>query len=416
MDAKPNEVKIAITGLRLKMYVSRLDRPWIETPFIFEGLFVETADQLSRLQALCRYVYVDPARGLRPEGRYVQSDEAAATAPRAAFQSEFARLNTTSWPEKATVEAEMPVANAVRQQLEHGIEGMMNDLRAGRELDMGTLREGVGAMIDSVTRNPSAFLWLKAIRKKSSYAYQHALGSSVWAASFGRHLGMNREEINDLAFAGLLFDVGKTTLPGELLERTAVFDDADRELMRTHVQASIDILERTPGVSKRTIQAVATHHERHDGTGYPKGMRGAQIPIFGRLIGLIDSYDAMTTARPHAPGRSPHQAVMELYNARDSLFQADLVEQFIQTCGVYPTGSLVELSDGRVGVVTAVHELKRLRPNVMLLLDADKKPLREFVPIDLGQLGPDENGVLLTVRRGLPEGAHGVDTSELFLD
>lgn len=416
MEAKANEVKITINGLRLKMYVARLDRPWIETPFIFEGLFVETADQLSRLQALCRYVYVDPTRGLRPEARFVQAEESPGTEARATFQSEIARLHTTSWPEAATVEAELPVANTVRLQLEHGIEGMMNDLRAGRDIDMATLREGVGAMIDSVTRNPSAFLWLKAIRKKSSYAYQHALGCSVWAASFSRHLGMNREEINDLAFAGLLFDVGKTTLPSELLEKTTDFDAGDHDLMRTHVQASIDILEHTPGVSKRTIQAVATHHERHDGTGYPKGMRGSQIPIFGRLIGLIDSYDAMTTARPHAPGRSPHQAVMELYNARDSLFQADLVEQFIQTCGVYPTGSLVELSDGRVGVVTAVHELKRLRPNVMLLLDADKQPLREFVPIDLGMLGPDESGNLLTIRRGLPEGAHDIDPAELFLD
>ncbi|MBS0212088.1 MAG: DUF3391 domain-containing protein [Proteobacteria bacterium] len=416
MDAKPNEVKIAINGLQLRMYVTRLDRPWIETPFVFEGLFVENAEQLARLRALCRYVYVDINRGLTPDARYVQNEAAARAAERQVFVSEFARLNTTSWQTTATVEAELPEAEQAHQHLEHGIEQMMSDLRDGRELDMSRLREGVGAMIDSVTRNPSAFVWLKAIRKKSGYAYQHALGSSIWAASFGRHLGMNREEIDDLTFAGLLFDVGKTTLPNELLEKTCAFDASDHDAMRGHVQAGVEILERTPGVSKRTVEAVATHHERHDGSGYPRGMRGANIPIFGRLIGLIDSYDAMTTNRPHAHGRSPHQVVMELYNARDTLFQADLVEQFIQTCGVYPTGSLVELSDGRVGVVTAVHDLKRLRPSVMLLLDADKKRLPDFVALDLSTVENDEHGRLLTIRRGLPEGAHGIDPSELFLD
>ncbi|MBS0193077.1 MAG: DUF3391 domain-containing protein [Proteobacteria bacterium] len=416
MDAKPNEVKIAINGLQLRMYVTRLDRPWIETPFVFEGLYVETADQLARLRSLCRYVYVDTQRGLAPDARYVQNEATARAAERQAFVSELASLNTTSWPATAKVEAELPVAERAHEHLEHGIEQMMSDLHAGRELDLRRLREGVGAMIDSVTRNPSAFVWLKAIRKKSGYAYQHALGCSVWAASFGRHLGLNREEIDDLAFAGLLFDVGKTTLPGELLLKAGAFDDAERETMRGHVRAGVEILERTDGVSKRTVEAVATHHERHDGSGYPRGMRGAAIPIFGRLIGLIDSYDAMTTHRPYAQGRSPHQVVMELYNARDTLFQADLVEQFIQTCGVYPTGSLVELSDGRVGVVTAVHDLKRLRPSVMLLLDADKQRLPDFVALDMSVVESDANGRLLTIRRGLPEGSHGIDPSELFLD
>ncbi|MBS0456330.1 MAG: DUF3391 domain-containing protein [Proteobacteria bacterium] len=415
MEAKSNEVKIAIAGLRQGMYVSRLDRPWIESPFMFEGLMVSNEGLLARVQALCKYVYVDIARGARPDARFVQV-EATPAAQRGVFLSEFAALRSTTWTVKSDVEEELPVAEKAHHHLERGIEEMMTDLHAGRELEMGRLREGVGAMIDSVTRNPSAFAWLKAIRKKSSYAYQHALGCSVWAASFGRHLGMNREEIDDLAFAGLLFDVGKTRLPSDLLEKSGPFEDSDHQQMRVHVRASVEILEHTPGITPRTLQAVASHHERHDGSGYPKGLKGATIPIFGRLIGLIDSYDAMTSTRPYAAARSPHQAVMELYNTRDGLFQADLVEQFIQTCGVYPTGSMVELSDGRVGVVTAVHDLKRLRPSVMVLLDADKRPLPEFLALDMSQIEADAQGRLLTIRRGLPEGSHGIDPAELFLD
>jgi hypothetical protein len=138
--------------------------------------------------------------------------------------------------------------------------------------------------------------------------------------------------------------------------------------------------------------------------------------MFGRIMGIIDSYDAMTGPRPHARARSPHQAVMELYEGRDRLYQAELVEQFIQTCGIYPTGSLIELTDGRVGVVTAIHALKRLRPSVMLLLDEGKQPLIEFRSLDLSEHTEDSEGRVLNVKCSLPPGAYGVDITELFLD
>jgi hypothetical protein len=130
----------------------------------------------------------------------------------------------------------------------------------------------------------------------------------------------------------------------------------------------------------------------------------------------VDSYDAMTSARPYAPARSPHQAVMELYEARDRLFQAELVEQFIRVCGVYPTGSLVELTDGSVGVVTAVNSLRRLRPCVLLLLDVDKQPLAEFRNLDLSATLVDARGEPLGIHGSLPHGAYGIDRSMLFLD
>jgi len=415
MAHNPHEVRISVAGLGLRMYVSRLDRPWLETPFLLEGLLVDSQDDLAKLKAVCQFVYVDVTRGARPDARFIEPD-APDPAKQGGPRNDIASLNTTVWAVSAPFEAELPKAEKVHKTLETGIEEMMSDLHGGRELDMQKLKEGVEAMIDSVTRNPSAFVWLKAIKKKSNYAYQHALGSSVWAASFGRHLGLSRDELGDLAFAGLLFDVGKTLIPEELLEKPGPFTPEEHAQMRQHVQAGIEILERTPGVPPRTIQAVATHHERHDGSGYPHGLQGSQIPIFGRIIGLIDSYDAMTSNRPYAAGRSPHQAVMELYHSRDRMFQADLVEQFIQTCGVYPSGSLVELSDGRVGVVTAVHDLKRLRPRIMILLDANKAPMPEFHSIDMSVVLNDAQGQPLNIKRGLPEGAFGIDPAELFLD
>jgi HD-GYP domain-containing protein (c-di-GMP phosphodiesterase class II) len=185
--------------------------------------------------------------------------------------------------------------------------------------------------------------------------------------------------------------------------------------VREHVRHGLDILELTPGLPPRIAEIVATHHERHDGSGYPNGLAGSQIPIFGRIVGVVDSYDAMTSVRPYAKSRSPHEAVNELYQQRGKLFQPELVEQFIQNCGIYPTGTLVELSNGQVAVITDVHSLKRLRPRVMLLLDVDKLPLKQFRELDLGEVELDEQGSPRVVKRGLPIGAYGLDPVELFL-
>lgn len=205
-------------------------------------------------------------------------------------------------------------------------------------------------------------------------------------------------------------------LPDELLRKTAQLDADELREARRHVGYGLEMLGTQVGLSERLLEAVATHHERHDGSGYPQGLRGSDIPMFGRILGLVDSYDAMTSQRPYAATRAPHQAVAALYEQRGRLYQPELVEQFIQACGIYPTGSLVELSDGRVGVVIAVHSLRRLRPTLMLLLDAGKRPLPRFERLDLSRIELDAEGNPLLVRQGLPAGAFGLDAHELFLD
>ena len=425
MNASTKEFKIGVQGLRVGMYVARLDRPWLTTRFAFEGFVLTSEEDLREICRLCQFVYVDASRGLSPDPRYLQLDAvepASGSAPgRAApveAKLEYNALRKKVWKNTTSFDEELPQAKAVQSQIKENISEVMQDLQEGRNLQLDKLRDGVNAMVESITRNPSAFNWLKEIKRKDNYAYHHALACSVWAASFGRHLGLDREEIGELTLSGLLFDVGKTRVESQVMVSRKPYDDDDHQTMRKHVQYGLDILSEAEGVgvSERILQAVATHHERHDGSGYPHGLKNGSIPMFGRILGLIDSYDAMTSIRPHMNSRSPHQAVMQLYEARDKLFQSELVEQFIQTSGIYPTGSLVELTDGRVGVVTAVHSLKRLRPTVMLLLDQEKRPLPEFKALDLGSLADGYDDELLGIKSGLPQGAYGIDPAELFID
>ncbi|GHA73736.1 HD-GYP domain-containing protein [Cognatilysobacter bugurensis] len=415
MNAAVREFRISVLGLERGMFVARLDRPWLGTGFPLEGVAVRTDEEVERLRRMCSYVYVDPARGRSPELRYVSLGEEPVV-QRARGEEEIEALRHTRWNVTADFHEEAVRAETSHALLQQGVGEVMRDLQSGKKLDLQKLADGVDTMIESITRNPAAFPWIMELRRTCDYAYQHALGCSVWIATFGRHLGLDRDDLRELAIGGLLCDVGKVRLPQALLVKRGPLATSDVAQLRSHVDESVRIVESTEGITSRIVQMVAGHHERHDGSGYPHGLGALEIPIYARIAGLIDSFDAMTSVRPYAPSRSPHQAIMELYQSRDSLFQAELVEQFIRACGIYPTGSLVELSDGTVGVVMSVNAWRRLRPVVMLLLGADKLPLREFRRLDLGEVLIDDRGQPLNIRGGLPRGAHGIDPAALFLD
>jgi HD-GYP domain-containing protein (c-di-GMP phosphodiesterase class II) len=380
MERLRQEIRVSVRGLEQGMFVCRLDRPWLESAFPLQGFVIRSDKELRTLQNICSHVYVDIASGRSPDPRFVELDDSRLLQA-ARAKDEFAEMRKTSWSITSDLNAELPQAERAMDTLQRGIEEVLDDLKQGRGLDLKKLHRGVDEMIGSITRNPTAFSWLREIKRKDAFTYHHALACSVWAASFGRHLGLELDELRELALGGLLFD-----------------------------------LQGAPGITPNILEMVATHHERHDGSGYPAALIGSAIPMAGRILGVVDTYDMLTSSRTQARGLSPHQAVGELYLTRGTLFQDELIEQFIQTCGIYPTGSLVELSNGQVGVVTAVHSLKRLRPNIMLLLGEDKLPLPQFVTIDLGEVRDDHKGQPLIIKGSLPPGAFGIDLTELFLD
>ncbi len=424
------EVKTPVAGLSVGMFVARLDRPWIDTPFEFQGFRITDIQAIERLRRYCNYVYVDIEQGPAPPHQYwifpnestAKTNQLKASAikdslTRNSASNEINRRRKQEYVDTTDVSQEMHQAEATYEQVSVSVDQLLSDLSRGRQVDLQELKKGVSDMVDSIIRNPAAFMWVRELRKLDAYSYTRALGSSLWCAVFGRHLGVSERDIKTLALGGILLDVGKTRLPPELLGKTSALTPQEWSMMSTHVELGVKIIsqakaKRAKDIPHAVLQMVACHHERFDGSGYPQRLANDEIPLFSRMAGIADSYDAMTTSRPFlsASPRSPHEAITELYEHRDSLFQAQLVEQFIQAIGLYPTGSLVELSTGEVGAVIAVNGLRRLRPAVMLLLDENKEPMPQFRILDLSLL--DEN---ISVRRGLPAGAHGINMQELFL-
>jgi HD-GYP domain-containing protein (c-di-GMP phosphodiesterase class II) len=214
----------------------------------------------------------------------------------------------------------------------------------------------------------------------------------------------------------IFMDVGKTRIPTELLIKRDHLSDKEMALMQKHVAFGVEIVSEMEGVDQRVLEMVQCHHERYNGTGYPNGLSGAAIPIYARIAGIVDTYDAMTTPRPYAKPRSTYEAMRQLNNLAGVEFPAEVVEQFLQAVGVFPVGTLVELNTGEVGVVIAQNRIRRLRPKIMVLLDREKQSLDTFPIVDLrNQLADARGESSLWIDRGLAPGDYGLDPSEYYL-
>ena len=167
----------------------------------------------------------------------------------------------------------------------------------------------------------------------------------------------------------------------------------------------------------RVLDMVAHHHERYNGTGYPAHLKGNDIPVFGRIAGIVDAYDAMITLRPYAKLLSSYDALRKLRVLADVEFQAEIVDQFTKAIGAFPTGTLVELNTGEIAIVTKQNRIRRLRPEVMLIMDSKKQMLAEFRVLDLNEETVTQLGEhSLWIERGLPPGEHGIDPTEFYLN
>ena len=396
--------QIPVEKLEFGMYVSELDRPWTETPFMFQGFHLRTDQQLSTLKQHCKHVFVDPERTESPE------------TPRGPTPvANFRVRGSTRYPEAKPVEVEFKHAHTVYSQSVTQIGELLSPVaKPGGVLDGKEIKESVSRLTDSVVRNPDALLLVTRLREKSAQVHARALQVSIYLMVFGRFLELAREELELLGLLGLLQDVGKTKLPAGLLEKSTPLTPEENELAKQHVEFSAEILRATPGIDPRLPALVTLHHERQDGTGYPRGLKADQIGLYGSMAAIADSFDALTTARPYAEALSPSSAVSFLYKERGSGFHAELVEQFIQCVGVFPVGSVVELNSGEIGIVITQNLVRRLKPRVMVVLDAQGHALRPHKILDLDKdpkVKPDEP---YRIRRTMEQTKLQVDPREFF--
>ena len=407
--------EIPVDKLRFGMFVSELDRPWTETPFMYQGFAITNDKQLEALRKYCKKVYVDPEKSTTPAGPGLRGAGGSGGGA-AAGQSVLASITTkVEYKELASIETELPRARDAQAKTQFAFREALQAVEAGKALDAPRVRDAAASMTESVVRNPDAMLLLAKLKEQGEATLDRAVGVSLYMISFGRFLQLPRDRLELLSMLGLLQDIGKLRLPAALLEKKGALTAAELEVCKKHVEHSVSILGESPGLPPELAALTALHHERFDGSGYPKGLKGVSIGLFGSIAGLVDCFDALMYQRPYGEALSPSNALNQIYKWRGSLFDGPLVEQFIQCIGAFPVGALVELNSGEIGIVIAQNQVRRLQPRVMVVLDAKGNPLKPQKILDLVKEPKVDPDTPYRIKRTLEKGSVPIDPSEFFL-
>ena len=394
--------EVTVGELRVGMYVVELDRPWSGTPFDFQGFPITSQGQIDSLKSYCKVVFVDPER------------EQWSAPQRRPADTPSVR-GSVIYTEVTPIEKEVIVAKEIYSSCEEAIRHSLDNLRLEGEIDTEQLTGAVTSMTESIQRNPDAMMLLNTLRQKGSYELGRAMDTSILMITFGRFLQFPKDRLEVLGLAGMLLDVGKTKLPDSVLKKKDLLSPEEYELVKAHVMHSVDLVRSAEGLPNGVEEIVVVHHERHDGSGYPNGLRGVDISIDGAVAALVDSFSALTSARPYAEQASPSNALSLLHKLRGKLFHDALVEQFIQCIGIYPVGAAVELNTGEVAIVIAQNLVRRLQPRVMVILDRDWKPLYPQKILDLVRNPRARADEPYRIRRTLPKDKLPIDPNEFFL-
>jgi HD-GYP domain-containing protein (c-di-GMP phosphodiesterase class II) len=407
--------KTPVTDLRLGMFVAQLDRPWIETPFPLQGFVLRQQSEIKKIVELCQFVYVDHDKSVEYEFAGHASVKPAARESQ--VRGGLGHFERVKYEVTQSLKKEVATATLYHSEVVRAVLHLLSDLRVDKPLNFRAARKAASVMVHSILRNPDAMVWLARLKDSDSYSYNHGIRSAILATVFGRHLGLPKEILENLACGALLMDVGMADLPRSITHATQALTEEQQKQWQQHVELSVKRLESCDGINDQILALVQYHHERHDGSGFPFGLQGSSIPLLARIAGLVEHYDMLTSPRPGvANALTSTRAVSVLYEQRDKAFQGTLVEQFIQSIGAYPTGTLVELSDGNIGVVVAQNTSRRLRPQVMLVLNEAKQPVAHARIVDLLETPNDASGKPLAIASALEAGSYNVDLGQLTVN
>lgn len=408
--------KIPPRLLKPGMYVSGLDRPWLESGLPFQGFRIESQEQIDELVARCEYVHVDidlaleaapdTAGGLQPPER---------EPPAARHRIDFSAIRRSEPYENAhDFRTELPEAYVARRATRKLIRQTCADARKGCRLNTTALRKAVQGLLESVLRNPHALSWLTHIKKPNDVVGEHGLNACIHALVFGRFLNLEERALLELGLGALLHDIGKMKIPDKILFKPGPLDERETAIMRRHPEYGYQILSQYSGLPRSTLEIARCHHERANGRGYPRGLKEPAISFFTRIVSIIDVYDASTSQKHYRDGVPANQALDQLFQSREAEFDPELVDAFIKCAGVYPLGSLVEMNTGETAIVTGLNEGRRLHPRVTLILDTDKRPRDTLESLDLAR--PDEGRQpRYHITRPLPPGSHGINMNEYLV-
>jgi putative nucleotidyltransferase with HDIG domain len=366
-----SKVKIDVANLATGMYVCELDRPWLESPFLFQGFPLDNEDIIQQLQDLCEYVYVDPERSATSIRSKLLTRSSKDTSPNKSVFTAKPRSNGGDITDNIIDYREhLQLARKIHTRARSFISEMQSFVRDGGEnIDVQGAQTLVSDMADNIMVNPHAMMWLTYLKQRHEYTMTHSVNVCILALTFGRHLKLERETLEILGLGALLHDIGKLRIPSEILDKPGRLTPDEFEVMKKHPSEGFSILKDDKYIHPDALEIVHHHHERISGTGYPDRLDSESINFLTKVVSIVDVYDAITSDRCYHDGISPYKALQNIYKWAEAQFDKKLVEEFMSCMGVYPIGSIVELNNQRIGIVISTTPKTRLRPIVLLVMD-----------------------------------------------
>ncbi len=397
--------KIAVDQLRLGMHVHKLEGRWIEHPFWKTRFMLESVGDLQRIQGsgLAR-CWIDTRLG--------QDIAAPAPPPPAAMPAPPAPAPMA--PSAAASRSfceELRQAAHICQRGRAAVVTMFSEARMGRSINAESCLPLVEEITLSVLRNPGALVSLARLKTRDDYSYMHSVAVCALMVALARQIGLDAEATRQAGLAGLMHDIGKALMPLELLNKPGRLTEAEYRVICGHPERGHALLLESEGATPQMLDVVLHHHERVDGQGYPKRLPAEHISPLARMGAICDVYDAITSNRPYKTGWDPAESIARMASWQGQ-FDMTLFAAFVQSLGIYPTGSLVQLASGRLAVVVEQNAKNLVAPVVKVFYSAKSQMRIAPVQLDLAQPGCHDR---ITGRHAAQDGGFG-KLDELWLD
>lgn len=380
--------RIAVKDIQLGIYICEFCGSWMEHPFWKTKFLLTDEKDLHAIQTSgIKELWIDVSKGAD-----VSADIQGKSEEEVARETEAVLLeaNKSQRKEKVSIEDEIKTAAKLCDKAKEAVIEMFSDARMGKAIQVENARALIDDISNSVLRQPHALISLARLKNADEYTYMHSVAVCALMIALARQLALDEDMIREAGFAGLLHDIGKVGIPMNVLNKPGKLTDSEFAIVKAHPEVGAKILIASYQVSPLVLDVCLHHHEKVDGTGYPRGLKGDTISLLAKMGAVCDVYDAITSNRPYKKGWAPADSIRKMAEWSKGHFDESVFQAFVKTVGIYPTGSLVRLESGRLAVVVEQNEGSLLNPRVKIFFSAKTKMPLIQETLDLAKLAGKE--------------------------